>query len=182
VSNAAEITYRCSYNEGTLAADPAFHRVSVGLEGFARFLYGRSAACHHEAGHAVAGYVLGLGCIGIAVTVTEEFDAGLNTTSSRFSGWASPRNRGIRANKATPSQLVAYGVFTCAGPAAERRYRIARDLPIQMVGGTIGDRDHIDVMARLCANGDAYREHVWLEAQRIVEHNHILARHRGPRQ
>jgi hypothetical protein len=107
-------------------------------------LFEHEAACFHEAGHAVVGYLLGYGISHVEVSVNVVPDPNdPDTTGFSFGGLYKEAKRAheasVRAIKQgnTPAALK-YGIMTCAGPAAEYRYRRAAGLPMRLLLATEG--------------------------------------------
>ena len=73
--------------------------------------------------------------------------------------------------------LLAYGVSTAAGPAAERKYCLHENVPIRTLGSSKGDHNDIEKAERLLRDEgrspDAYRRLVWRCAQKSLEHERI---------
>ena len=162
----------CSYAEGMFSADKA------PPPSMADMLYERLAACTHEAGHAVAGHLLGQGCSYIKISVRYRRDLDGVADGFAYTGCAqSSRSIGRRLNKDlkigdfSPA-LAVDGIVTSAGPAAERRFRLDTGLPLRLVDATIGDHDRISTVARRLAengrSGLAYCRMVWWLSQKLV--------------
>jgi hypothetical protein len=73
-----------------------------------------------------------------------------------------------------------HGVLSCAGPAAELRYRQESGMPSRLLDATIGDHDHVDAVGKWLERGSgpygcfrprsrfAFRRHVWRAALKAV--------------
>jgi hypothetical protein len=141
------------------------------------------AAAYHEAGHAVIGYLLGFGISQVSVVVTCcPVDGDPSKLGYAFSG----RYEGAKRAAAQASREIKrrgygqaalnYGILTCAGPAAELRYRRETGLPLHLLGATDGDHELVDKVAKHLdrggrpvatfrpRSGSAYRRLVWREA------------------
>lgn len=162
----------CTYDDGMFAAEER-DRNSV-LDIFFEY----QATCYHEAGHAVASHLLGQGCSSVSISVSYISGLEREPTKVAFGGRASESrdanrrvNADLRKGRFTPT-LSRYGIAVAAGPAAERRYRIERYLPLRALFSFQGDHDRIDTVAkRLEADGRsrfAYRRLVWRVAQRLI--------------
>ena len=136
------------------------------------------AAAFHEAGRAVAGYALSFGCASVEVTInhrTVEIDDG-EASLWGFTGvsYASKREHklAVAAMRAGSLQAaIALGVGICAGPAAERRFRIETGMPQRLLEATVDDHRAVD--DRIAKNlGDrrfAYLRLVWANAQCLID-------------
>lgn len=166
---------RCSYHEGMF-----FHASD-----------GADAVCYHEAGHAVAGYALGLGCVRITVTTTYVADGwrqgGMVFYPKRMRQAYATVGRRLRATAPTPADLrilVAVGIRAAAGMAAEREYARLWCIPVKpaaaLAGGTVSDSDHefIDGVDKMLScfhqrQPFAFQRLVWARAQAAMEHPSI---------
>ena len=66
---------------------------------------------------------------------------------------------------------LALGINICAGPAAERRFRIESGLPLAMLDATQGDHHQIDngYAKRLGQSRFAFLRAAWARAQKAIE-------------
>ena len=131
----------CSYLDGMFAHEP------LG-EGIGAWWSETMATRYHEAGHAVVGYALGMGCTSIEIKESYDiYDGKLGVAvGGRVQGAPSIGKRlkkQIEKGAWCRATLI-HGVNTCAGPAAERKYRILNDQPMDMLGAIEGDHNNID--------------------------------------
>jgi hypothetical protein len=167
----------CDYHEGMFACEPW-----TGLN--TDILQGRvahEAVTFHEGGHAVVQYALGLGCSEITLMITKAMRNGKEL--SYCHGLCASNKvtaRGIvsqieRGN--FNAGVLAHGIATAAGPAAERKYYLLQGLPFRMLSATEADRNGIDDADRKLAsagrNRFAYRRLVWRQAQLALENKII---------
>jgi hypothetical protein len=146
----------------------------------------------HEAGHAVAEYALGLGCPQISLTICISDDgehqprhltacAGGNVL---YGGAASSNKRTNRRvdrlmrRGIFGPEVLAYGIATAAGPAAERKFCLANGLPLNILAASGSDHEIIDSVAMQLEefggrNRFAYRRMVWRRAQLALENETI---------
>jgi hypothetical protein len=167
----------CDYHEGMFACEPW-----TGLNtDTPRDRVAREAVMFHESGHAVVQYALGLGCSAISLMITKVMRNG-NELSYCHGSCASNRVtvRGIVSRIARGNinaGVLAHGIATAAGPAAERKYYLSQGLPFRMLSSTEADRNDIDGTDRKLAsagrNRFAYRRLVWRRAQLALE-NEII--------
>lgn len=136
----------CDYHEGMFACEPW-----TGLNtDTPRDRVAREAVMFHESGHAVVQYALGLGCSAISLMITKVMRNG-NELSYCHGSCASNRVtvRGIVSRIARGNinaGVLAHGIATAAGPAAERKYYLSQGLPFRMLSSTEADRNDIDVL------------------------------------
>lgn len=145
--------------------------------------YEREATCYHEAGHAVVGWWLGLGltkasvyaAVGTAPDGNPGYSyGGLVTFNARK---AAALGRAIDAGAYCREALV-HGVVSCAGPAAEYRFRQDTGTPQRLLGGGHGDHHDVDAVGkRLEEFSDrgrfAYRRLVWRHAWAAVNRDDL---------
>ena len=145
----------------------------------------RCTTAVHEAGHAVVSYALGFGCSRISLStnvwkVGEYFGVG-------YDGFFLPnmaktaRVRRRAANGAFSRDVVAWGVITAAGAAAERAIRLHNKLPHNNHSYS-GDDALITACSKelaaahqLSSIATTYRRSVWCGAQRAICNRTILA-------
>jgi hypothetical protein len=166
--------FRCSYEVGMFAnearperdpLDPAYELL-CGLDIEAEQL----AAAIHEAGHAVVGITRGLGLESVSITAHCLEDGRI-----AFGGMSviSPKEYHRLVAGIERGDLAAClksGVMTCAGPAAERRYRVDQGLPQRALFTAGRDHHAIDdcIAKRLGERRDAFLRLCWAQAQRAV--------------
>lgn len=122
---------------------------------------------HHEAGHAVAAYVVGIPLESITVT-SEDVENG-----SFVNGLVQPATLTWgRAARRPTWRRIRDGIMICAGPAAERRFRLSENLPMCLLRYTEGDHDAMRGHERaLSGAGHDYRPFTrlsWYAAQRLM--------------
>jgi hypothetical protein len=156
--------FYCSYEQGMFATQPAGKRDG---------LFFHQALAFHEAGHAVCGYALGFGCSRIVMSENCD-EAGAHASCAYFSARRAQRRvySALRAGRYS-TLLARHAVVCAAGPAAERRFYMERDLPIRTLSGAIDDHREIDAVCQRIASVDerrplAFRRMIWREAQTIV--------------
>ncbi len=162
----------CSYDKGMFSAEEWAQ--TSGLETAFEF----EAACFHEAGHAVIGYLLGQGCSSVSVAVSYVYDFAGRPTGVGYGGMARESRAFIRkVNKDLAvgrftGVLARYGISVAAGPAAERKFRIETEMPLRLLGATEGDHRQINTVSKILeAHGRssfAYKRLVWRAAQRLM--------------
>jgi hypothetical protein len=148
------------------------------------------ATCFHEAGHAVAGYMLGFGLSSVSVTVEcARLPENPEKLGYRFPGLymqaKRPTARWGRAirERGYGHAALAFGCMTCAGPVAELRFLTYNDMPRQMLGATIGDHEAVDRIGKYLDNGGngrfrprdrfAFRRLSWREAQKLIHREDV---------
>ena len=169
----------CDYFEGMFANEPRVEHTSEFFGNLADHIGQREATQHHEAGHAVLMYALGLGCAGVSLTLeTKHLPDGSRTTAysgcaNRRKTWVSHVGRLINRGSLT-AEVIAEGVAFAAGAAAERKYRLSANVSLSMLGATESDHHRIEGVAKtLQFTGGhdryAYEEMVWSRAQQALE-------------
>lgn len=165
---AALVHHFCDYETG-MGGD-----LDAGLNEDAR----RDLTAHHEAGHAVVSYAVGFGCAEIMLTTEIRFLDG--RLQCRHEGGHKPNQKAVwridrrRSRRRFNSDLLALGIATAAGPAAQRSFCIARGyMPSNYTN--VEDRKQIDQFAESIATParsrfvkSAYRRLVWRRAQLAV--------------
>ena len=125
----------------------------------------------HEAAHAVMLYVLGFGLTRIFL-VRGDIPQDGDGKPFVLSG-AVPAQRGLKFEGVLNEKMIAHGVASAAGPAAERKLRLAMGLPLGMKTYAQGDHAAINKAATALDeaghDGRAYREEVWRRAQAAME-------------
>jgi len=159
----------CFYHEGMFALEAV--PFANELDALRYHLNERSGLLYHEAAHAVFRYALGLGASDIDITTTVFDDEGKSATG----GMTRPRmQKKVKFDRGYNPRLLALGVSTAAGPAAERKYYLGTGAPIRVRGGSIGDHNFIEEIGKgleRCAdrNSQAYQRLVWHVAQIALE-------------
>jgi hypothetical protein len=162
-------SFRCDYHSGMFANEPR------GQEHAFDAFFEAEAARFHEAGHAVVGYALGLGCssVGVFVDCRYQNDGSLGYGFGGVALVAKTNQRRFlsAANRGSIPHLLALGIQICAGPAAERRFRIKMELPLAMLGATVGDHRQVDdgLAKILGARRFAFLRAAWARAQKAIE-------------
>jgi hypothetical protein len=159
----------CKYNAG-MCTDERFPEQLV----HADLVHERRAVAHHEAGHAVLDYALGLDIERVSVGTTTYADR-----SRVFYGASQTKKSSVarigRRFKADGfhSDLLSYGIVAVAGPAAERKYRLRHKLPQTCFGAAADEKNICFVVKQLTKsgrNGSAFPRLVWRRAQLSLEH------------
>ena len=123
----------------------------------------------------------GLGCLKISLFVMtkmegEERRAITESPLSKQSDCRQIHTRNINRGKFC-SCVLAGGIASAAGPAAERKYYLQRNVPIRTLGATEGDHEKISKTAKglelAGRNRYAYQRLVWRQAQVELEHEKI---------
>jgi len=167
----------CDYHEGMFASESS-SKLNANIP---QDRVAREAVAFHESGHAVLQYALGLGCSGITLIVTKvRRDWKELTYCSGMSASDEAVDQRLRAeieHGRFNDGVIAHGVATAAGPAAERKYYLLNGLPFRMLGATRSDRNSIDSAdVKLASAGRrrfAYRRLVWRRAQLALENDAI---------
>lgn len=159
------MSLRCSYHHGMFANEPP-------MQSFAASYWTLNATCHHEAGHAVVGYMLGFSLDEVAVCVRlVDGQTGYeghvkHNGDQKVDIWCKYRPLHFR-----------HGLSATAGPAAERRYRHDTGTPQQLLEATKGDHDIVQkiskALERTGRNRFAFERHVWGHAQCLVEREDV---------
>jgi hypothetical protein len=174
----AAVKLRCTYHEGMFSQDNNIHS----LHGPLGVLLEHKAACFHEAGHAIVGNLLGLGCGSVeihpGISLSEDGTPG-SIGYGGFSHHGKTRHdRAIRAMKrgSLPAR-VTLGVSGCAGPAAERRFRFDNGMPLNLLGATEGDHEFLDneLAKPLGDERFVFLRRVWAKAQFVVQRAPVWA-------
>lgn len=168
---------QCGYVEGMFSIED----IPEDLSPFASY-FETEAACVHEAGHAVVGYAMGLGCTSVSITFNAFMDDGRLMVgiggAARGAMRAGARDS-ASIKRGRPAGARAAGVrqavFACAGPAAERRYRLEIGAPLRLLLASEGD--HVDVDGIACTlegrgiipDGHDFRDDAWRDAQAWVD-------------
>jgi hypothetical protein len=177
---------RCSYQAGMFADEPAEWFYDGPL---ARTRGGMARICHHESGHAVLKYALGLRQGALSVSTHYHRGPGgvvIASHSGLCDGWFAPGEirRPVPPKESIPVRIDESNFFACwklflrpaminvAGHAAERKYCRANGLPF--AANSTSDRDNAEREARrtwACAgrNGEAMLRLVWRETQRMLD-------------
>jgi hypothetical protein len=167
----------CDYHEGMFACE-SWSKIGATIP---EYDVASEAVSFHESGHAVLQYALGLGCAGITLISTRirRGDTELDFKSGACAA-DETTDRRVRAQIDTGKfsfEVLAHGIATAAGPAAERKYYLLHGLPFRMLGATGADRHSIDSTdLKLASNGGkrfAYRRLVWRHAQLALEQEAI---------
>ena len=138
----------------------------------------RETTAYHEAGHAVVSYALGFGCAEIRLTTETRVHDG--RSQYRHEGGHKPNQKAVwridrrHSRRRFNTDLLAIGILTAAGPAADRSFCIARGyMPSNYTNAE--DRKQIDHFAEMIATSarsrfvkSAYRRLVWRRAQLAV--------------
>lgn len=166
----------CDYHEGMFASESSKLSANIPQDRVAR-----EAVAFHESGHAVMQHALGLGCSGITLVITRVMRDWKELTYC--SGTCASDEALDRRLRAEIEQgrfndgVLAHGVATAAGPAAERKYYLLNGLPFRMLGAAGSDRNSIDSAdVKLASAGRkrfAYRRLVWRRAQLALENEFI---------
>jgi hypothetical protein len=168
----------CNYDEGMFTQEPWELPTELNI---VAHMEQREATQFHEAGHAAIQYVLGLGIsnieLGITKTIAEENEVysyhGKSIQSkSVFTRLVRRLDKGDFC-----AEVLAHGIASAAGPAAERKYYLTRGAPIRTFMASEGDHVSIDYAAknleRQGRNRFAYRRLVWRRAQLALENETI---------
>jgi hypothetical protein len=156
-----------SYYKGMFANEP---RPTAGPFDSAHEL---EATCYHEAAHAVVGYAFGEPIWSVGVCVDYHRDAG-GRLSAAYAGEVRHGPPGQQRTVGLGYRPLYFriGVGTAAGPAGEIRFRREAGLPLRLLGGSEGDHQTIDGIAKgLEQRGRsrfAFQRLVWYAAQRLV--------------
>jgi hypothetical protein len=147
----------CDYDTGLLTPDEDAHDGDGPID--------LSLLLVHEAAHAITFYALGFGLTGIRLVRCDlpNDDDGRPFVFSGLDGNWTIVNRVSRRvyEGVLDEETIAWGVVSAAGPAAERKLRLAMGVPPGMkayVGGTIGHRRggrSVDRQPRLSRRGVA---------------------------
>lgn len=149
-------------------------------------LFEKEAACFHEAGHAVVGHRLGFGVSAVSASITCEPIEGSGKLGYRFGGLYTAAKlattrmaREIRREGYGPA-AIANAVMTCAGPAAELRFRQESGLPLRLLGATLGDHEAVDRIGKYldCQHGRnsfAFRRLAWRKTWALVHQADVWA-------
>jgi hypothetical protein len=169
----------CDYFQGMFAYEPRVDHARGFVGNAVDQNMEMGATQYHEAGHAVLMYALGLGCTGVHLMekTLRLPDGSLGVTySGCVNGWKTRVSRVHRLiNRGSlTAEVIADGVASAAGPAAERKYRLLAGVSLSMLGATEGDHRRIEGAAkRLQFIGGhdryAYEEMVWSRAQQALE-------------
>lgn len=163
----------CSYDDG-MFSDETYVTHSI-----FDTLFEFQAACFHEAGHAVVGYLLGEGCTAVSVSVRYQTGPSGELLGKAYGGIATESRSAIKRVNShlhsgiyTPT-LARHGIATAAGPASERRFRFENEMPLRLFLGAKADHERIDMIALRLEQGSrsriAFRRLVWRVAQRLLE-------------
>jgi hypothetical protein len=155
------------------AHDPA-------TEGFATEWVEMESACHHEAGHAIVAYALGIGIEHATVFRRITWRDG-----NQYFGYGG-RVDFKRGRYADPNNILRHkyrqahfreGVLTAAGPAAERRRLLEGQSPQRSLFSSCGDHETIDAIGKALAMKGrcrfAYRRLVWYAALKCISIDQI---------
>jgi hypothetical protein len=140
---------------------------------------------HHEAGHAVVGYALGIGthCIQMRTQYSP-----VESTCAPHGCWIPSKRhkaefrRNVNRWEADPNafshQFVLHGIATAAGAAAEYKYCRAEGLAHRALFGTDGDHKYIEstdkeLFRRAGRNGYSFQRLVWQKTRKVLEHPNI---------
>ena len=162
----------CAYHVGMFANEP-LKDSPLAYSPLACF-FEAQATSFHEAGHAVMAYALGLGCTRIELNATIKGDrVGYHGAAHSNRAAVQRCNRRLVEGRYCP-ELLAEGIFTAAGPAAERKHCLEAGWPIRALHFATGDHESISNIAKRLEwiggrNRDAFRRLVWRQAQLSLE-------------
>ena len=160
----------CDYDTGMFTLEP--HDKSAAGQ-FMKFETHKSRAAYHEAGHAVLKYALGLGLtrIFLRTTIAEDENGDLGIV---YHGKTTSPKLDIETQRRLHPDVLAAGVSTAAGPAAELKWCVLRGHPVRTQYGSDGDHALIDHLGAQIEkifgrNRLAFRRLVWRRAQLALE-------------
>ena len=159
----------CDYDTGMFTLEP--HDESEAAQ-FMKFETHKSRAAYHEAGHAVLRYALGLGLTRIfsRTTIAEDENGDLGIV---YHGMVTSPKLEIETQRRLHPDVLAVGVSTAAGPAAELKWCVLRGHPVRTLNGSDDDHAYIDrfgsLIEKLGRNRVAFRRLVWRRAQLALE-------------
>ena len=169
------VSWKCSYHDGMFSHDSASCSPS---DLFWEIANDCATTCFHEAGHAVVGYILGLGCADIRVTAVcgNTVDGMLGFA---WGGMANGSKIAVRRadlaidQKGYCREALAVAVRACAGPAAERRLRHEREIPHRSLFTAQGDHRAVEGVAKFVwrksgRDSHAFQRLAWREAQNLL--------------
>lgn len=162
-----------SYSEGMFAHSP--EPISDGEA----LMFGERIA-YHEAGHAVVGYALGLGCTRIQMRETYfPLERQKAPSGCYYITREAARNSTtlIQRGKYHPT-LARIAIMSAAGPAAELKYCQENELPARILGGSESDHRSIEAIGKRISNCDgrsrhAFEELAWRGACRMLNRPEI---------
>lgn len=133
------------------------------------------ATCIHEAGHAVAGFLQGYGCTFVEITFIQTIIEGqlMGGFAGEAQYSAKKRRKALPSiRNGDPAEFIRDGITICAGPAAERRFRVERGLPLLMAGSS-GDHERLecsseDLHGNAARSRLAFKRLCWQRAQALV--------------
>jgi hypothetical protein len=156
----------CDSHTGMFTLEP--HDESAAAQ-FMKFETHKSRAAYHEAGHAVLKYALGVGLtrIFLRTTIAEDENGDLGIV---YHGMVTSPKLDVETQRRLHPDVLAAGVSTAAGPAAERMWCMLRGHPVRTRYGSEGDHALIDRLAAplekiFGRSRPAFRRLVWRRAQ-----------------
>lgn len=165
MSDAKNSSNFCTYEQGMFPEK--LHR-SFGDSPLDEF-WEQEATAIHEAGHAVAAWLLGIEYQSIEIT--------MHTCGERLIAWsgaciADEDRRFLKLPRGYGPIYRVHGIIALAGPAAERKYRLFHDLPMHKGNG--GDHEMFDnqlgkSLEAAGRNSYAFSRMIWRRAQTIME-------------
>jgi hypothetical protein len=163
----------CGYQEAMWACE----ELADGPLGMLQTAYLRTAAAHHEAGHAVVGYALGLGLPSVSLRYIQQ---GRNTSFGGLVPCSKTWVDGLilellRYRQSRPNnwrgRAVSDAVSSAAGPAAERKFCIETETPLRLSRSAESDHERIDLLGKTMGKARfALRRFAWRRAQLAIEH------------
>lgn len=159
----------CNYWNGMFACEPPHE-----YEAF----FASTVTAHHEAGHAVAAYVLGLGIGRRGVGIRETYKPAEKTFSSGgvvFSTKAERRRVKALLKRGTYDPILAkVAIASAAGPAAELKHCRQVGAPARTLGASEGDHNMISCIGKNVLDRSPYfrsalERFAWHQAQLLLE-------------
>jgi hypothetical protein len=156
----------CDYDTGMFSLEP---EDETEIAQFFKHETEKQRIAYHEAGHAVLNYALGLGLsrITLRTTIREDDDHELIVAYHGIT--ISPKLDVHMHGRRLGSDLIAYGISTAAGAAAERKWCVIRETPLTIRNGSDGDHASIervgDMLEKNGRNRFAFRRMIWRRAQ-----------------
>jgi hypothetical protein len=135
------------------------------------------ATSWHEAGHAVIGYWLGLGCAQIELMASPRGDdmVAYHGAVHQARATLARANARLKVGRYC-AELLADAIFSAAGPAAERKHCLAVGQPIRALLYASGDHAAIENVSKRIAyvegrrwTRDAFCRLAWRRAQLALE-------------
>ena len=138
--------------------------------------YAATGAAYRAAGQAVAGHVLGYPCGRIIV---EDGDRARVDFPQKLIAQLDRTLNGTRRLKAWPRYFVDNAIISCAGPAAEFRFRRETGVDERKLYSARSNRNQVEAMNKSPVTFDlsyrALQDHAWRAAEAMIAREDIWA-------